>query len=572
MASLAQKKLSHYFNLWYNISRNKVAYFILTSGLTFILIKGGAFFMASLFDSVKNVFNDNPSAQTDQQVYGPPAPVYGPPAPTQTTQTTTSSNPLNLVQQALPQPSFSSPVDRAIASFQTPSTIPAQTTSSQAQGTQQASSPTAASGLTASFGGASASPSATTQTSQQNVINNAQTAANTAADAERARIQGLQDQFSAGVTKSFDPIFSALDRQIGVEQSELNAANTAGIQSGTREEQISRQFNTDLAGLENVRNTAVAGLGGLLSGAQENLQNAYSGLESQAGLAREQANRQTKANLRDVDLATQNLTTSGLRRLGAAGDSSAAIAISRALGQENLRQRGKLLGIRDDVLAGIESTVLNGRMSLQEKFNTIKFGIQEKQSEVQNVFAQNKSKLEGWKQEQLNNLVNVAQERIAQLQQQRAQASQEQQSQILNLQIQTEQQLMNRLSQLDDEVRNLSTGLDQWALQRQAGLEDYANQLAQAAQYSGGTSISAPNLQFKTVPIGSNGQEMSLVFNPQNGVLTNPLTGYIVDPNTGQEYDPVTGLPKPQVGLANTQEDVGFVKKLAGGLGDLLGL
>lgn len=502
----------------------------------------------------------------NQAVFGPPAPQDNANATSVATGQQVSIPPtVNATSAQTGQPTYSAPPQISVPAPQSV-TQPAP---------QPASTPVNSNAQSVSTGQPVEVTPSGVDVQQQQLEDEARRAAEAAAEAERQRVDALNTRFTEGVTQAFNPIFSSLDKQIGIEQSELDAARTGGIQAGTREAQIESQFGTDLRGIQDVRDTSIAGLGGLLTTAQDSLSGAFGNIESQAQIARDRARAQTQTNLQDLDENTRNLSTSALRRLGAAGDSSAAIAVQRALGVENLRQRGRLIGMRDEVMAGIENTILDARTSLQDKFNTIKFGIEEKKNEVQTVFAQNKARLEGWKQEQLSNLVNTAQERISQLEAQRAQASQEQQSQILNLQIQTEQNLMNRLSGLDDEVRNLSTGLDQWALQRSAAIDDYARQLAQAAQYSGGTSVSAPNLQFKTVPIGATGQETSLAFNPQTGQLTNPLTGYIVDPRTGQEYDPNTGLPKnvPVVTQQEQERSIGDTLLEAGaGLQRLLGL
>lgn len=380
-------------------------------------------------------------------------------------------------------------------------------------------------------------PAPTPAPTQDQVVDNAQSAADAAAEAARQQAAQFTSNFTAGVQDAFRPIYDALDSQLGIEKRELGAAMQEGIQAGTREEQIAKQYNVDLQGLGEVRDTALQGLGGLVETARGSLNEAISGIQSQAELARESARRQTGQNLREIDEGTRNLVTSGLRRLGAAGDSSAAIAIQNALSRENLRTRGRALGMRDEVMSSIENTIINNTASLQEKFNTIKLGIEGKMADVQNVYATNKSQLNSWKQQQLSNLINVAQERIAQLGMQRAQASQQEKSQLLNLQIQTEQDLMNRLRQLDDEVRQLNTGLDQWALQRAAALEDYGKQLATAAQYGGSTSVSTPNLQFKTVPVydpvtGNVIGQQQMVFNPATGQTSEPqlISGALTAP------------------------------------------
>lgn len=428
--------------------------------------------LGSLLTDKNNLFSQgyglgatlNPTGSSNSVVYGPPAPNF--PA------TSSATTGANATSATTGQPIYVPPPTVSQPKTTTPTYAPRTSAPSQ-PGSQQMA---------------------------QQMEADAQTAADAAAAEARAQQARLQSRFETGVNAAYQPIFDALDRQIGMEQAELTAANTEGIQAGTREAQVSDQYGVDLAGMGTVRDTATSGLNSLMGTAQGNLAQAQAGLQTQADTARLRAQNQTKTNLRDIDEATRNLTRSGLRRLGAAGDSSSAIAIQSALSRENLKSRGRALGIRDEVLGSIDEALIGGMGNLSQQFNTIKFGIQEKMNEVQNVYAQNKSQLDSWKTQQLNNLVNVAQERINQLELQKANVSQQKQSEILNMQIQTEQQLIARLQQLDDEVRNINTSLDQWALTRAANLEDYQRQLASAAQYGGSTSVSTPNIEWRNVP------------------------------------------------------------------------
>lgn len=364
---------------------------------------------------------------------------------------------------------------------------------------------------------------------QQQVVDNAQRLADeqkAAVEANKARVQNM---YATGVNNAYNPIYQQLDKMIGFEQSELNAANTEGIQAGTREEQIANQYNTDLGGLNAIRDTGLEGISGLRSLASENQAREAARAEQLASEARNRQQGITQGNLRTVDDTTRNLMRSGLRGLGAAGDGSAAVEMSTAFARENLKARGAQIGIGQQALSAIDQALSGNIGNIEQAFSQVRFELQEKENQLKNVYASQKAELDGWKTRSLSNLVNTANQRIQELEMQKRTATAEQQAEIARFQSGIEQEAINKLEALDQQVSQLAVGLDQWAMERFAQMEDYRKQLAMSAQYSGTTS---PSYQFKdyatTDPL--TGEEIGrtgVVFNPADGSYSvSQLPGY----------------------------------------------
>lgn len=360
-----------------------------------------------------------------------------------------------------------------------------------------------------------------TQTAIDSLKTSTQQAVDQSANNAETQFQQQLAQNKQNISNSFDQITNELDRRIGMTQ--LNGAlpdinNAIQTKQG---QSVQSVYDTGVQGLTGVRDAGLAGLQGLRGNAEMN-----------AEAARQDVRNEVGQNLREIDDSARNASTSFMRRLGVAGDSSAAVVGSEAIAREALKQRGQQLGLRTELLEDIGG-----------QLNNIVADIDQKGFQVEQLYQQQKADLGNWKQQQLASIVSAAEQQYNELQAAKAQANSDEINALNDIENQLRNNLSTRLQQLDDYMRDVNFSLDQWGVERIAQLEDYKNQLATAASYSGG---STPNLQFKTLSTQDqlgNSSTIPVVFNPATGQY---------------EYgDPIQGQLAPE-----QEEERGFLASL----------
>lgn len=266
------------------------------------------------------------------------------------------------------------------------------------------------------------------QTQNFNPDQNAQDTANAEAAAraaEESRVRGA-------ISSEFDPIFTELDRRIGMlpderKQMEDQIGGLAKSQADTTTTQQTR----DLASLDTSKSGEVT---------------------------------QAQGSLRDLESDVRNQLLAKSFYFGAlgAGDSSAPGMASEAVTKGALKARSNVLATRDQALAVID----------------------QKKGDVNSLATDQLQKIDQWKSDKLFSTAQFYSQKLDDLNGQKATAQGEKAKAISNMIQGLSQQFLTRLTQLDDQVTSFKQGVAQWQMQRQGDLEDFQKKLDISAAYS----------------------------------------------------------------------------------------
>lgn len=263
---------------------------------------------------------------------------------------------------------------------------------------------------------------------------------------EEAATQARIAEETAGIETQFEPIFSELDRQIGVLPEKQK----------TLEDQLSELVISELGGVRAEEERQLAGVEQSKEEERAGAKGALRGLEQ---------------NIRDI------LRTTGLR-IGAAGagDSSAIGRASEIIAKQGLKSRG-----------GIQETLGKGLNKLS--------GIA---ANVKAVAGQQVGKVNQFKTQKMFEIKTEFQDKIDQLQQAKATASADKQGAINAAINQEKFDLRTRIQQLDDQVTAFKQGIETWQLQRTGAIEDFVTQVAIAGT-GGGAAGGAKASDFQII-------------------------------------------------------------------------
>ena len=226
--------------------------------------------------------------------------------------------------------------------------------------------------------------------------------------------------------EAFAPIFSELDRQIGLLPQ----------QRKEYEQQIENLYGTQIAEAEAAKKRE---LGALETAKTEEMERSKQSL------------RDLAENVRDLLSAAANVW----------GGSSAIPAVTGGIARRTSKERGRLLRERNAALAEI------GR----------------KHAEVENLYNVQAQKIDAWR---ANKLLEVAQQ-IREME--RAIRGQKAEIQA-NMRLDALNWARQRLAQIDAENRAYKRAIDSWKMQRQAELEDWLTKLKATAAYESGNIYS----------------------------------------------------------------------------------
>lgn len=250
-------------------------------------------------------------------------------------------------------------------------------------------------------------------------------AAEQTAKAEEQR-RMIEDQTRADINAEYEPIFAELDRRLGTLPGQREADET--FITGSAADQAKT-------------------------------------IQQQKELSSNEANTNAAKTVRDLEENTNNLINAQLMRLGAGADGSAGLYGSEIITRAGTRERGKVLGGRDQILANI------GNIANQEA-----------------------NKIETWKKTKLYEATQFYNSKIDEISGQKAQAGSDKARSITELKKGLAADYVNRLRQLDDQVASWKTGINQWQIERAAAIEDARNSIGSAG---------STKLTFKTLPDGS---------------------------------------------------------------------
>lgn len=272
----------------------------------------------------------------------------------------------------------------------------------------------------------------TNNTPQQTVTNYEDDARRAAEEAQRRRDEEIARERQA-ISSEFDPIFSELDRQIGMLPEQRTQF----------EQQISSLSDSQK---QTVAADTTANIGKLDAAGSEEKQKA-------------------KSAFRDLEEDIRNQLQAREFYFGAqgAGDSSAPLMASEAITKAGLKTRGGIINNRDDALTQIEL----------------------KKSDVNSLATEQNRKIDEWKSNKIFETVQYFTSRADELNQAKANASVEKQRAINDVIRGLQQNFYGRLKELDDSVLNFKSSVSTWQMQRQAELEDYQTKLGLASSYGG---------------------------------------------------------------------------------------
>lgn len=259
---------------------------------------------------------------------------------------------------------------------------------------------------------------------------------------EAAARAAEEERVRSAISSEFDPIFSELDRRIGMLPEEKKTfedqINTlATSQVGTAKTQQER----NLGALDASKETEV---------------------------------KQATGSLRDLEGDVRNQLLAKSFYFGAlgAGDSSATGRASEAVTKGALKARSNILATRDQALGVIEA----------------------KKADVNNLATDQLQKIDQWKSDKLFSTAQFYSQKLDDLNAQKAGAQGEKAKAISQLIQGLSSQFLTRLTQLDDQVTSFKQGVATWQMQRQADLEDYGTKLGMAAKYSSTTGASRSDI------------------------------------------------------------------------------
>ena len=238
---------------------------------------------------------------------------------------------------------------------------------------------------------------------------------------------GVREQVSA----SYEPIMAELDRRLGGLPSEQ-----AGVESYAGE-----LAGTQRAEAEAAKGRSLGALGVERAGEME---------------TSKQTLRDLAGNARNILEAAQNVW----------GGSSAVPAVTTGIGKAVTKERGKVLGTRDQALRVLDQKV----------------------TDVGSIFNEAVRGIETWKSNQLMNVGQEFRSREDAMRGLKGQAAQEEAQQWANY-------AMNQLANFDQMVNQYKMNVATWKAQREGELQDYIEKLQATAQYAPAQySYQAPGL------------------------------------------------------------------------------
>lgn len=299
-----------------------------------------------------------------------------------------------------------------------------------------------------------------------------------AAEAGKTRDQMTETEL-AGISDSYAPIFSELDRQLG---------GLGDVRSGM-EDRASELYDFQRAGVESTKAGSLAQLG------QEEV--------------RQQD--QSKKSLRELEGDIRNQLDARGRFFGnmGAGDSSAVGQASEAVSKVGMKARGNVLETRDQAL-----TEIGG-----------------KRQEVERIAGDQFRQIDSWKSDKLFEISQFYQQQVDSLNQAKANATSEEKQALTQASRELQGDYLGRLRQLQDSTLNYKTSVDSWQRERAAQLEDFQMQLSASSKYGGGADAD------------KNRKEALAFFNQQVGLSNGNVdyarsitaANYGIDPMQGYE-------------------------------------
>lgn len=259
------------------------------------------------------------------------------------------------------------------------------------------------------------------------------------------------EQVRADIKASYDPIFQALDKRLGLlpEQRAAMEKDVAAL----------AEYQESEAELARTR-------------------------ESEA-LGREETGEKSRAaqTLRELAEDVGNLLRAASNVWGG---SSAVPAVARGIGKMATQQRGKVLQARDTALRNIQS----------------------KLTDVDRTFNQQIDKIALWKSNKMTDIYNKFVEIQQDIENRKATASSEMAANLANLSMQIFTQAQQAMYNLDAMVNQYKLNMETWREQRAGELEDYITKLQATAKYTpAGYSYMMQDLtggqQQQTVPPGT---------------------------------------------------------------------
>lgn len=252
---------------------------------------------------------------------------------------------------------------------------------------------------------------------------------------EEARLEAQKAQARNDISSSFDPIFSELDRQIGLLPNQR------------------AEYETQIATLA----------GSQAEGAKASQEQGVKTLEG----AKAQEETRAKSSIRSLAEDIRNQLSAGGQLLGSmgAGDSSATGAVSEAVTRAGLKAKSTILSGRDQAIATLDSKI----------------------GDVNSLASEQLRKIDEWKSSKLFETGQYFTNQLNQLNTAKANASAEKQKAINDIIFGLQNQFLSRVQQLDDAVINYKSSIATWQMQREAELEDYKTKLSLSSSYSGGS-------------------------------------------------------------------------------------
>lgn len=251
-----------------------------------------------------------------------------------------------------------------------------------------------------------------------------------------------------GISKSFDPIFKELDRQLGALPG--RKAEYEGQLNSLAEGQ-----SADVEA-ERVKNV--------------------NALESSKGTVE----TQSKSSMRELEEDVRNQLKAKANYFGALGsDSSAVGQASEAVTKAGLKSKASILSVRDQALNEIGGKI----------------------TDINTLAGEQDRKVDEWKRTKLFELGQTFNDKLDSLNAERANADATKERAIDDMIKGLNSQFVGRLQQLDDAVTNYKTSINTWAMQRQADLEDYATKLGLSSAYN--TSGTADKFRYFTDNFGN---------------------------------------------------------------------
>lgn len=241
-----------------------------------------------------------------------------------------------------------------------------------------------------------------------------------------------QAKLKEAIGGAYDPIFSELDRQIGLTpQYKQQLSDQISTLAGQQTTDVTSQQTQDINSINTGKATEVTN---------------------------------AKGSLRNLEEDVRNIIQATALYLGSrgAGDSSAGGAASEAITSAAQKARSGVLQTRDQALGVLDSKIADVNAAATDQIR----------------------KIGDWKTNKLADITQWAIDRVDQLNQQKSTASGAKANAIANMITQTEQQFYSALKGLDDAVFNYNQSVATWQQQRQADLEDFKTKLGIQASYT----------------------------------------------------------------------------------------